>query len=189
MSALDGIPGAAARAVKLVVLDVDGVLTDNGIYVGEVQGERVEFKRFHAQDGLGVHLLRLAALPVVWLTGRVAAATALRADELHVDEVIQDAAARKYPACAALLARRGLTWDEVLYMGDDLADVPVLRRAGVAVSVPNGSSEARAASGWVTTLPGGQGAVREMSEALLRARGEWEEIRGRYYRERGDELD
>jgi 3-deoxy-D-manno-octulosonate 8-phosphate phosphatase (KDO 8-P phosphatase) len=183
------MPEGMARRVKLVVLDVDGVLTDNGIYVGAVKGERVEFKRFHAQDGLGVHLLRLAGLPVVWLTGRVAAATALRADELRIDEVIQDETARKYPACCALLERRGLAWDEVLYMGDDLADVPVLRRVGVPVSVPNASTEARAAARWVTTLPGGQGAVREMSEALLRARGEWEEIRGRYYRERGDALD
>jgi 3-deoxy-D-manno-octulosonate 8-phosphate phosphatase (KDO 8-P phosphatase) len=179
----------AARGVRLVVLDVDGVLTDNGIDVGEVRGERVEFKRFHAQDGLGVHLLRMAGLPVVWLTGRVAAATTLRAEELQVDEVIQDPSARKLPACAALLQRRGIDWAAVLYMGDDLADVPVLRRVGLAVSVPNGTAEARAAARWVTERAGGHGAVREMSEVLLRARGEWEDVLDRYYRERGDERD
>jgi len=179
-------PGRA-RAVELVVLDVDGVMSDNGIYIGAVQGERVEFKRFHAHDGVGMHLLRLAGIPVAWLTGRVSPATALRAEELAIDEVIQGTGSHKDEACAALLARRGLGWEQVLFMGDDLTDVPLLRRVGLPISVPNAVAEARAAAHWMTRSPGGHGAVREMCEALLHARGVWEEVCGRYYGEHRDD--
>jgi len=89
------LDAAVARRLKLVGFDVDGVLTDNGIYVGMVGDHPVEFKRFHIQDGLGVRMLRTAGLAVVWLSGRESAATALRARELEVDEVIQDPTARK----------------------------------------------------------------------------------------------
>src|SRR5882762_8665407 len=92
------LDAAVAHRLKLVGFDVDGVLTDNGIYVGMVGDHPVEFKRFHIQDGLGVRMLRTAGLLVVWLSGRESAATALRARELAVDEVIQDPTARKLPA-------------------------------------------------------------------------------------------
>src|SRR5256884_642886 len=102
------LDAAVARRLKLVGFDVDGVLTDNGIYVGMVGDHPVEFKRFHIQDGLGVRLLRTAGLLVVWLSGRESTATMLRARELAVDEVIQDPTARKLPVFEALLERRGL---------------------------------------------------------------------------------
>src|SRR5204862_1455784 len=101
------IDAAVARRLKLVGFDVDGVLTDNGIYIGMVGDHPVEFKRFHIQDGLGVRMLRTAGLLVVWLSGRESAATTLRARELAVDDVIQDPTARKLPAFEALLERRG----------------------------------------------------------------------------------
>ncbi len=141
---------AVARRLKLVGFDVDGVLTDNGIYVGMVGDHPVEFKRFHIQDGLGVRMLRTAGLLVVWLTGRESAATTLRARELEVDEVIQDPTARKLPAFEALLERRGLTWNECAF------------------------------------VPGGQGAVREVAELILQARGEWQGLLTQYFLERGD---
>jgi len=180
------IDAAVARRLKLVGLDVDGVLTDNGIYVGMVGDHPVEFKRFHIQDGLGVRMLRTAGLLVVWLTGRESAATTLRARELAVDEVIQDPTARKLPAFEALLARRGLAWEECAFVGDDLADLPLLTRVGLPISVANGVAEVKAAARLVTTAPGGQGAVREVAELILKARGEWQGLLTKYFLERGD---
>jgi len=177
---------AIARRLKLVGLDVDGVLTDNGLYVGMVGDHPVEFKRFHIQDGLGIRLLRAAGLAVVWVSGRESAATALRARELAVDEVIQDPTARKRPAFEALLARRGLAWEECAFVGDDLADLPVLSRVGLPIAVANGVAEVKAAARLVTTMAGGQGAVREVAELILKARGEWQGLLTKYFKDLGD---
>ena len=174
-----------ARGIRLVVLDVDGVLTDNGLYIGVVAGEPAELKRFHAQDGLGLHLLRMAAIPVALLSGRVSEATRMRALELGIDDVIQESSTSKVPPLQALLHERGIGWGEVLYVGDDLADVPVMRRVGLPVAVANAVPEARAVASWVSNRSGGDGAVREVIEALLRARGEWDRTLAEYYRERG----
>ena len=180
------LDAAVARRLKLVGFDVDGVLTDNGIYVGMVGDHPVEFKRFHIQDGLGVRMLRTAGLLVVWLSGRESAATALRARELAVDEVIQDPTARKLPAFEGLLERRGLAWEDCAFVGDDLADLPVLKRVGLPIAVANGVAEVKAAARLVTTVPGGQGAVREVAELILQARGEWQGLLTKYFLERGD---
>ena len=174
---------AAARRVRLVGLDVDGVLTDNGIYVGPIRGERVELKRFHIQDGLGQVLLRTAGIPVVWLSGRSSQATALRAQELRVEEVVQVAGPRKLVAFAEVLERRGLRWDEAAFVGDDLADLPLLRKVGLPIAVANAVAEVKAVARYVTRTPGGQGAVREVVEVLLKARGAWTEILDRYFTE------
>ena len=180
------IDAALARRLKLVGLDVDGVLTDNGVYIGMVGDHPVEFKKFHIQDGIGVRMLRSAGLTVVWVSGRESAATALRARELGVDELIQDANARKFPAFEGLLARRGLNWDECAFVGDDLADLPVLARVGLPIAVANGVAEVKAAAGVITTVPGGQGAVREVAELILKARGQWEGLVDKFFVERGD---
>ena len=175
-----------ARRLKLVGFDVDGVLTDNGVYLGVVGDHPVEFKRFHIQDGLGIRMLRSAGLVVVWLTGRESTATALRARELSVDELIQDPTARKLPAFEALLARRGLAWDECAFVGDDLADLPVLTRVALPVAVANAVPEVKAVARLVTDVPGGQGAVRQVAELILKARGEWQSLLTTYFLERGD---
>ena len=180
------LDAALARRLKLVGFDVDGVLTDNGLYVGMVGDHPVEFKRFHIQDGLGVRMLRAAGLAVVWVSGRESAATALRARELAVDELIQEPTARKLPVFEALLARRGLAWHECAFVGDDLADLPVLARVGLPVAVANGVPEVQAAARLVTTVPGGQGAVREVAELILKARGEWQGLITKYFLELGD---
>lgn len=177
---------ALASRLKLVGLDVDGVLTDNGIYLGLVGDHPVELKRFHIQDGLGVRMLRSAGLAVIWLSGRESAATALRARELSVDELIQDPTARKLPAFAALLERRGLAWADCAFMGDDLADLPLLTRVGLPIAVANAVAEVKAAAQIVTAVPGGQGAVREVAELILKARGEWQGLLTQYFLERGD---
>jgi 3-deoxy-D-manno-octulosonate 8-phosphate phosphatase (KDO 8-P phosphatase) len=177
------IDPALARRIQLLVLDVDGVLTDNGIWLGPVAGERVELKRFDVQDGLGMVLLRTAELPVVWLTGRHSEATALRARELKVDELLQVPGPRKLEALEEVLQRRGVSWEDVAYAGDDLADLKVLRRVGLPIAVANAVAEVRAVAGYVTRAPGGHGAVREIIEGLLKARGVWAEMLERYFAE------
>jgi 3-deoxy-D-manno-octulosonate 8-phosphate phosphatase (KDO 8-P phosphatase) len=173
----------AARRVGLLALDVDGVLTDNGIWIGPVAGERVELKRFDIQDGLGHVLLRTAGIPVVWLSGRHSEATALRARELKVEELLQVPGSRKLEAFEALLQRRGMQWTEAAYVGDDLADLQVLRRVGLPLAVANAVPEVRAVAAYVTRASGGHGAVREIADALLKARGVWDDIMERYFSE------
>ena len=165
---------AAARRIRLLALDVDGVLTDNAISLGVVAGQRVEFKRFDIGDGLGLVLLRGTAVDVAWVSARPSDATTLRATELRIGDVIQAHDGRKLPPLAALLERKGLAWDEVAFVGDDLADVPVLRRVGLPIAVANAVPEVKALCAHVTTAMGGHGAVREVVETLLRWRGEWE---------------
>jgi len=177
---MNSLTPAAARRVRLLGLDVDGVLTDNGVFIGPVAGERVELKRFDIQDGLGLILLRTAGLPVVWLSGRSSEATALRAAELGVEEVLQVPGPRKAAAFAALLDRRGIEWADAAFAGDDLADLPVLRRVGLPIAVANAVPEVKAVAAHVTQAAGGHGAVREIVEAILKARGDWGEILNRY---------
>jgi 3-deoxy-D-manno-octulosonate 8-phosphate phosphatase (KDO 8-P phosphatase) len=172
-----------ARRIRLLVLDVDGVLTDNGIWIGPIAGERVELKRFDIQDGLGLVLLRTAGIPVVWLSGRHSEATALRARELKIEELLQVPGPRKLETMQELLARREVGWEEVAYAGDDLADLQVLHRVGLPIAVPNAVAEVRALASFVTRAPGGHGAVREIVETLLKARGEWAEMLERYFTE------
>jgi len=180
------LDAALARRLKLVGFDVDGVLTDNGVYIGMVGDHPVEFKRFHIQDGIGIRMLRSAGLAVAWVSGRESAATALRARELGVDELIQDPTARKLPAFEDLLARRALRWEECAFVGDDLADLPLLARVGLPIGVANGVSEVKDAARIVTTAPGGQGAVREVAELILKARGEWDDLVNRFFGEHSD---
>lgn len=171
---------AAARRVRLLGLDVDGVLTDNGVYLGALDGRTVELKRFDIQDGLGLSLLREAGIAVAWVTGRASEATAVRARELGVTDLIQVAAHEKVPAIEALLAAHGIGWEALAFVGDDLADLPVFARAGLPIAVANARDEVRAAARGVTVMPGGRGAVREVIERLLRSRGEYDAVLGRW---------
>ncbi|MDH3495453.1 MAG: HAD-IIIA family hydrolase [Gemmatimonadota bacterium] len=175
-----------AKQIRLVGLDVDGVLTDNGVYVGLVDNRPTEFKRFDIQDGIGVALLRHAGLKIVILSGRRSEATEVRAAELQVDACVQDDHARKLPAFENLLARFGVRWEDAAFVGDDLPDVPVLRRVGLPVAVANATPDAKAAARHVTTARGGHGAVREFVEEFLRARGHWERTVEAYLTERGE---
>lgn len=180
------IPEATARRIRMVVLDVDGTMTDGGIYMGATtEGYNIEFKRFDVGDGLGVKMLRKAGIHVAIVSGRVSKATELRALELGVEDVFQDGGARKIPVLEKLLADRGVAWDEVALLGDDLADLPVLRRVGLPATVANGVSEVRHVAKWQSLKEGGMGAVREFAEALLRARKEWTGLVDEYCRERG----
>lgn len=177
-------PGLARR-IRLVILDVDGVMTDGGIYLGATErGEPVEMKRFDIQDGLGIRLLKEAGIEVAIVTGRESHAVRIRAEELEVEEVHQDRTAAKLGTVTALLERRGIGWEEMAFVGDDLPDLPILRRCGLPAVVGNATSDARATAVWAAERDGGRGAVREFAEALLAARGEWATAVERYVADR-----
>ncbi len=176
----------AARRVRYVVLDVDGVLTDGGIYLGDVDGRRLEFKKYDIQDGLGILLLRWAGLRVGIITGRVSESVALRAAELKVDDLVQDEQARKLPALKKICQKHNIGLDEVAFLGDDLPDIGVLREVGLPVVVANATPDAIKAAKLQLTRSGGAGAVREFCEVLLRARGEWDALVERYVQSRAE---
>lgn len=178
-----------ARSIRFVGLDVDGVLTDGGIYLGAVNGEPVELKRYEIQDGLGIHLLQKAGIRCAIITGRVSESVRLRAAELGIDDVAQDPNAQKLPAFLAMLDRHGIAPSEAAFLGDDFPDMAVLRLVGLAVAVGNAVPEVRAACSVQLARTGGAGAVREFAELLLKARGEWESVTARYVDERSLAVD
>ena len=159
-----------AQQVRLVALDVDGVLTDGGLHYDP---EGREQKRFHVADGLGIKLLRRAGLEVAIISGRASPAVAARARELgiaHLHQGVED----KRALLDQLLARLELCPAQVAYMGDDLPDLPVLRVVGFPAAPADARPEVRQAARWVTSAPGGRGAVRELAEHLLKAQGKWD---------------
>ncbi len=167
--------------------DVDGVLTDGGIYLGDVAGKRLEFKRYDIQDGIGMKMLQRAGIVTTIITGRVSESVALRAKELGIDDVVQDEHARKLPALRRVLARHKLEFEEAAFVGDDLPDLAVLRAVGLPVVVANCSLDARRCAALQLTRCGGEGAVREFAELLLRARGEWDGLVDQYVMSRVSE--
>ena len=181
------IDSALARQIRVVGLDVDGVLTDGGIYLGDVDGARHEFKRYDIQDGLGIYFLRLAGLIPIIVTGRVSVSVDLRARELGIEHVAQDADAQKLIGLRTILDRLGLDMEHVAYVGDDFPDMAILRRVALPVAVGNAVPEVRAAARVHLSASGGRGAVREFAELLLRARGDWDQVVERYVSERSVE--
>jgi len=178
-----------ARSIRLVGLDVDGVLTDGGIYLGAGGGEPLEFKRYDIQDGLGVHLLRQAGIRVAIITGRVSESVRLRAAELRVDDLAQDPDAFKLPAFLRILERHGIEPAETAFVGDDFPDMALLRRVGLPVAVRNAVPEVASICRVQLERQGGRGAVREFAELLLKARGEWDALWERYVSERSVPLE
>lgn len=158
-------------AVRLLVLDVDGTLTDGTIYLGEKE----ELKGFHIADGLGIKLLMKAGVEVAIVTGRRSEAVARRARELGVHLLFQNQGDKA--ACVRRLAKRlELKAPAIAALGDDLPDLPVFAQCGVRIAVADAAAELRAASDLVTSRPGGRGAAREAAELILKARGEWDAI-------------
>ena len=178
------IDQARARSIRLVGLDVDGVLTDGGIYLGAVDGQPMEFKRYEIQDGLGIYLMRSAGIRVAIVTGRVSDSVSLRAAELGIEDVAQDAQAQKLPSFLAMLERHRIALSEAAFIGDDFPDMAVLKRVGLPVAVGNAVPEVKAACSLQLQRSGGRGAIREFSELLLKARGEWQAVTDKYVAER-----
>jgi 3-deoxy-D-manno-octulosonate 8-phosphate phosphatase (KDO 8-P phosphatase) len=164
-------PVTAHRAsrIRLLVLDVDGVLTDGGLHYGP-SGE--DAKRFHVQDGLAMAEARRAGLTLAVVSGRTSKAVARRMAELGISEVHQGVK-DKCAVLADLMTRFGLDRAQVAVMGDDVNDLRTMRRAGLALAPHNAVREVRAVADWVSRRAGGQGAVREALELLLRARRAW----------------
>jgi 3-deoxy-D-manno-octulosonate 8-phosphate phosphatase (KDO 8-P phosphatase) len=155
--------------IRLLVFDVDGVLTDGTIVV---HGDGSESKAFNIKDGGAIVWAQRAGLDIALLSARSADATAVRAAQLGISTIVQGSA-NKIAGFEQILAGAGLTAGEVGYMGDDLQDLPVLRRAGFSAAPADASPEVRAAVQWVSASGGGRGAVRECIEHVLRAQGQW----------------
>lgn len=163
---------AKAKKIKLVIFDVDGVLTDGGIYIGE-QGEL--FKQFFARDGLGMTLARRAGLKTAIITGRSSKAVLLRAKRLEVNEVYQGNLDKR-SAYKELKQKLGLQDDEIAYIGDDLIDLPIMLQVGLPLAVSDAVAEVQEAAEVVSDLPGGHGAVRQLLEFILKAQGKWQDL-------------
>jgi YrbI family 3-deoxy-D-manno-octulosonate 8-phosphate phosphatase len=166
----------SCRNVTLVLSDVDGVLTDSGI-IYDNQG--VETKRFDIRDGLGIKLWQKAGFRFGMLTSRSSQCVRLRASELGV-ELLRQGCEDKLPAAQQILRELRLQPSQVCYIGDDLPDLPVMRQVGWSVAVADAVQEVRNAASFVTKRPGGQGAVRETIEFLLKAKGMWDDLLRRY---------
>jgi 3-deoxy-D-manno-octulosonate 8-phosphate phosphatase (KDO 8-P phosphatase) len=179
------IPVELAARIRLVIVDVDGVLTDAGVYIGEdAAGTSVELKRFDIQDGIGLKMLQWAGLDVVIVSGRVSQATAIRARELGIEECYQEPNAHKLRVVERILAEKGVAWDEVAMIGDDIPDLAVMRRVGLKAAVGNATPPVVQVADWQAAKRGGRGAAREFCDALLAARGVLDEVVERYVAER-----
>jgi len=183
------IDPSLARRIRLVGLDVDGVMTDGGVYMGAVNREPLEFKRYDIQDGIGIHLLQQSGIRVAIVTGRVSESVRLRAADLAIDDLVQNASALKLPGFRDILGRHRIDASEAAYLGDDLADIPVMRIVGLPVAVANAVPEVRRECRVHLEREGGRGAVREFAERLLKSRGQWDAAWQQYVAERApDEL-
>ncbi len=154
------------RRVQFLLLDVDGVMTDGTIYL---DGEGREMKGFHIHDGLGIHQAQKAGIRVGIITGRSSHVVTARARELDISEIHQNAL-DKIKVYDHLLKKYSLVDSDMAYMGDDVIDLPILNRVGLSVAVANAIPRVKKSVNWVTQKPGGQGAVREVTDLLLAAR-------------------
>ncbi|MBF0184957.1 MAG: HAD hydrolase family protein [Magnetococcales bacterium] len=165
-------PEERAQSIRMVALDVDGVLTDGVI---QLDNNGVESKRFYVRDGMGIRLMLQAGIRVGLLTARQSALVSHRAAELSLSFVHQGAR-RKWPTLQQELQQAGLQPEQCLFMGDDLVDLAALHQVGLAVAPADADLEVLRRVHWVTQAKGGYGAVREMAERLLRSQGQWDKL-------------
>lgn len=169
-----------ARRIKVLLFDVDGVLTDGSItIIPGADGKGTEVKSFSAHDGMGISIARLAGLKIGWVTKRNSRVVALRANDLKIDHLYQGQN-HKGEALAKILAEEAVTAEEVAYVGDDIVDLPVMRVVGLAIATANARPQVKAAAHYVTEHEGGYGAGRDAIDFLLEAQGVWEEVVERY---------
>ena len=165
-----------AKKVKLLLLDVDGVLT-NGEIVFDETGREIKF--FHVTDGMGIKLLQKAGIKVGIISSRYSKVTAIRAKELGIDIVFQGKF-EKLEVFERVIKKLGLSKEEVAYIGDDWVDIPILKRVGLAVTVPNSQEPVKEFAHFVTSKEGGKGAVREVCDLILKSQGKWQELLNYY---------
>ncbi|HET6881533.1 MAG TPA: HAD hydrolase family protein [Pirellulales bacterium] len=164
------------QPIELIVSDIDGVLTDGGIIFNN---EGIETKRFHIRDGLGIKLWQWTGGKFGLITGRNSHIVNVRAAELGID-VVRQGIENKAAALREVAAQFGLTAEQVCYVGDDLPDLPAVRFAGLGVAVADACAELRAVATYVTQLAGGQGAVRETIELILKSQQRWDDVIQKY---------
>lgn len=165
-----------AKKIKLLLLDVDGVLTDGKIIIGNYGDE---IKNFDVKDGLGVVLLRKAGLRCAIITARNSRIVKIRAGHLGIDKIYENH--YKIKSLRNIKRRFRVKEEEICFVGDDLIDISILKRVGFAVTVPNAIKETKDVAHYITQNPGGQGAVREVCEIILKAQGKWEKVTKRYF--------
>lgn len=163
---------STARDIRVIVSDVDGVWTDGKIIYA---GDRSEVKEFNVRDGLGAKLAQRAGITIVLLTSRSSPALQRRAKELGITELHQGAVS-KLTVCEEVLQKLAVTFEQVLYVGDDLPDLAPMRRAGISAAPSDAAPEVHHTASWKLTSRGGEGAFRELVERLLRERGEWDAV-------------
>ena len=163
-------------AIKLMILDVDGVLTDGTVIIN---ADGSESKRFSLLDGHGIRMWHRAALQTAIISGRQSEATSIRAAQLEITHVFQGCH-QKLPAFEKLLALTGASPGEVVYIGDDVLDIPIMRRVGFAVAASGAVDELKSCCHYITSSPGGGGAVREVIEYILKNTGRWNDLMQRY---------
>jgi len=181
-----------AKKIKLLLFDVDGVMTDGKLWIFPVPADApqataphtIEAKGFHAHDGTAISLARLGGLKTGLITRRISETVALRARDLKLDYVYQGVMV-KIQVFEEILGKEMITATEVAYVGDDVIDLPIMRRCGFAVAVANARDEVKEEAHWVTPHAGGEGAIRDAAEYILRAQGRWDSVVKRYL-ERGD---
>ena len=166
-----------AKKIKLLLLDVDGVLTDGGIVMND-RGE--EIKRFDVRDGHGIRLLLRAGLQVGLITGRTSKVVSHRARDLGI-RIVYQKAYNKLEVYRKIKRKSRLRDHEIAYVADDIVDLPILRRVGLAMTVKDSWPGLKPEVDYVTAGEGGRGAVREVAELLLKAQGKWKELTRRYY--------
>jgi 3-deoxy-D-manno-octulosonate 8-phosphate phosphatase (KDO 8-P phosphatase) len=165
-----------AARIECLLTDVDGVLTDGTI---ALFGDDIELKQFHVWDGSGIKYAQRAGLRVGFITGRTSETVSRRARELGVEDLYMGAI-RKLPVLEEVMEKHGLQPEQIAYMGDDLIDIPILTRVGLAAAVPEAHPEVLSRVHLVTAAAGGKGAFRELIELVLKARGNWEAVMERY---------
>jgi 3-deoxy-D-manno-octulosonate 8-phosphate phosphatase (KDO 8-P phosphatase) len=165
-----------AARIKLLLMDCDGVLTDGRLTLLENGDEQ---KTFHVRDGHGIVLLHRAGLKTGIISGRKSISTDRRAQDLGISYVIQNSL-NKIKDFEELLVSIDVPESEVAFVGDDVTDIPLMQRAELAVAVADATEETRNAAHWITSAPGGYGAVREVAELILKAQGRWHELMARY---------
>jgi 3-deoxy-D-manno-octulosonate 8-phosphate phosphatase (KDO 8-P phosphatase) len=168
---------AKAAGVRLFLVDVDGVLTDGGILF---DGNGVETKRFHVRDGHGIKMMQRAGIEVGIITGRTSEAVRFRAEELGISLVLQGVF-DKVAAWREILGEKGVSPEESAYVGDDIVDVSLLRRVGFAATVADAEEYVLSEADYVSSRPGGHGAVREIIEFVLKSSGAWDGVSGKYF--------
>lgn len=164
------------KNLKLLILDVDGVLTDGKLYFDN-QGN--EYKSFHARDGHGIKLLRQTGVEVAVISGRKSASVALRMKSLGIEYVYQGHE-NKIAAFNDLIEKIAIVPEQAAHVGDDVLDLPVMTRVGLAIAVNDANPAVIERADWVTTLPGGQGAVREVCDLIMQLQGNYEAVLGTY---------